>query len=136
MGHQLDMHVCLPAACLIVKHLATAQQLSIIILDIFFVDAHKPAATHFGLPCFPPCRLILATGGTDSRLHLHLRPPGGSFQPAAKLSGHENWVRSLAFCHVSREVSGSDQSQAPELILASASQDRWVDGCMREGGCN
>lgn len=82
----------------------------------------------FLLPC-APCRLILATGGTDSRLHLHLRPPGGSFQPAAKLSGHENWVRSLQFCHVSRDMpSGGEAAVAavPELLLASASQDRWV----------
>ena len=36
------------------------------------------------------------------------------------LVGHENWVRSLAFCHVQDNDSGKQQ-----LLLASASQDRW-----------
>jgi len=58
------------------------------------------------------CRLLLATGGTDTRVHLHVRPPGGQFQATIKLTGHENWVRSLAFKHVWAPASaGADQGE-------------------------
>jgi hypothetical protein len=39
------------------------------------------------------CRILMACGGTDSKVHLYLRPPGGSFGHVAALTGHENWIR-------------------------------------------
>lgn len=64
------------------------------------------------------------TAGADTRLHLYVRPPRSTFQLALRVPGHEGWVRSLALAHVG--VPGSVQS---ELLLASASQDRWGDIC-------
>lgn len=72
-------------------------------------------------------RLVLATGGTDTRVHLYVRPPRGLFQPAIKLTGHENWVRSLAFVHVWAPADAAARTAAEgprQLLLASASQDR------------
>ncbi|KAF5829987.1 WD40-repeat-containing domain protein [Dunaliella salina] len=89
-----------------------------------------------------PRWLLLATGGTDTRVHLHVRPPGGQFQAAIKLSGHENWVRSLDFKHVwapdaaaAPSVPGAAAPSVPamgeagrsrQVLLASASQDRYA----------
>lgn len=66
-------------------------------------------------------RLLLASGGSDCQIHLWIRPPGpgARFSPTIKLAGHENWVRSLAFVRTRDVASGQ-----PELLLASASQDR------------
>ena len=62
-------------------------------------------------------------------VHLYLCPPGGRFTHACKLTGHENWVRSLAFCHVAPGPGGGGGG-SKELLLASASQDRWVGRTM------
>jgi hypothetical protein len=95
-----------------------------------------------------PGWLLLASGGADNAVRLHVRPPGGEFQLQCKLTGHENWVRSVAFT-VAREAqspaaradgeggagagagggSGEDgdggTAEGQEvLLLASASQDR------------
>ncbi len=68
------------------------------------------------------CRLVLVSGGCDSRLHIYLRGPGEtSFKAALKLPGHDGWVRSLAVHHVGGEGA------APELLIATASQDRSVE---------
>ena len=73
------------------------------------------------LPAFPCHRLVLATGGVDQAVHLHLRPPaGGGFMPACKLTGHENWIRSLALTPVTEPGGGTS------LLLASSSQDRFA----------
>lgn len=81
-------------------------------------------------------RLLLATAGTDSNVHLHVQRPGGTFLPAATLAGHENWIRSLAFCHAGgSDSSGSSNAGGASaagavpayVLLASASQDRWVN---------
>jgi WD40 repeat protein len=90
------------------------------------------ALTHLPMA---PSWLILATGGTDRTVRLHVRAPGrdSRFVEVCRLLGHENWVRSLAFCHaiVDRGRSGAGQSAPPssgcevELLLASASQDRY-----------
>lgn len=75
------------------------------------------------------CRLLLATAGTDATVHLHVQSPGGMFTPAASLAGHENWIRSLAFCHASGSSSSDTASDGSSVapgyvLLASASQDR------------
>ncbi|CAD7699915.1 unnamed protein product [Ostreobium quekettii] len=67
------------------------------------------------------CRAALALGGTDCRVHLWLRQPGGHFEKCCRLSGHQDWVRSLAFLH-----AGQGQSGGERLLLASASQDRYI----------
>ncbi|GIM15503.1 hypothetical protein Vretimale_18281 [Volvox reticuliferus] len=71
---------------------------------------------------------LLATGGTDRKVHLYVRPPagatgsvtgGGCFAPACVLEGHENWIRGVSFCCVEGPAAG------PQLLLASVSQDRY-----------
>ena len=91
------------------------------------------ALTHLPIA---PSWLLLATGGTDKLVRLHVRAPGreSRFVEVCRLTGHENWIRSLAFCHANVDkVSGSSSSGADvpsphrevELLLASASQDRY-----------
>ena len=36
-------------------------------------------------------------GGVDNSIRLLLAPPGGDFVQVCTLTGHGNWVRSLAF---------------------------------------
>lgn len=43
------------------------------------------------------CRLLLALGGVDCTIKLALAAPGGNFQQVCSLTGHADWVRSLAF---------------------------------------
>ncbi|GLI63733.1 hypothetical protein VaNZ11_006797 [Volvox africanus] len=74
---------------------------------------------------------LLATGGTDRKVHLYVRPPasaidsvttgGGRFTSACVLEGHENWIRGVAFCC----VEGPAAAAGPQLLLASVSQDRY-----------
>jgi elongator complex protein 2 len=95
--------------------------------------------------------LLLASGGTDGAVRLFVRPAaaagaGGDgtaasqFEPAATLTGHDNWVRGLAFAHTYAAgeeeedddgKSGQQQQQHRRkrrraLLLASASQDTRV----------
>ncbi len=106
--------------------------------------AQAAALTH--LPS-APAWLLLAAAGTDKAVHLYIRAPGrqARFSPACRLEGHDNWVRSLSFCHAAMapplatpqtaaaasEAGGAaEDGQAPsdarvELLLASASQDRY-----------
>lgn len=86
-----------------------------------------------------PGWLALAAGGTDSVVRLYTRAPPAvdprtasagpdppqqeqqpQFQLACQLTGHENWVRGLAFAAARAQQPGG----APALLLASASQDR------------
>ena len=64
----------------------------------------------------------MATGGTDSIIRLFVRAPGGEFQLACQLKGHENWVKGLAFARVLEASRGGEVGES--LLLASASQDR------------
>ncbi|GLC36432.1 hypothetical protein PLESTM_000445900 [Pleodorina starrii] len=81
----------------------------------------QTTAAMTGLPLDPDWTL-LATGGTDRKVALHVRPPGAGpcarFTPACVLEGHENWVRGVAFCCV-------EGPAGPQLLLASVSQDRY-----------
>ena len=43
------------------------------------------------------CRVLLAVGSVDNSVRLLLAPPGSGFAPACRLTGHADWVRSLAF---------------------------------------
>lgn len=67
--------------------------------------------------------LILAVGGTRSIIQLYLASSTegnvSDFKLEATLSGHEGWIRSLAFARESKD-SESD------LILSSASQDKYI----------
>ncbi|GIL68204.1 hypothetical protein Vafri_21466 [Volvox africanus] len=73
---------------------------------------------------------LLATGGTDRKVHLYVRPPAsaidsattgsGRFASACVLEGHENWIRGVAFCCVEGPAAAG-----PQLLLASVSQDRY-----------
>ena len=47
-------------------------------------------------------RLLLALGGVDAAITLLAAPPGGSdFVRRCRLTGHLDWIRSLAFAHTS-----------------------------------
>ena len=59
---------------------------------------------------------LAALGGVDGHVHVYTRAPGGSFSLAARLEGHADWVRSLAWA----------PDGAAGLRLASAGQDRYV----------
>ncbi|KAK9841002.1 hypothetical protein WJX81_004992 [Elliptochloris bilobata] len=63
-----------------------------------------------------PGWVLLAVGSVDNSVRLLLAPPGGDFAPACRLTGHTDWVRSLAF----QQVGGG------KLLLASGSQDRSI----------
>ncbi|KAE8360046.1 6PF2K-domain-containing protein [Aspergillus caelatus] len=66
--------------------------------------------------------MILAVAGTTNIIHIYiLEDPLGdtSFRLAAVLSGHEAWVRSLSFTR-------DKQSKTGDLLLASASQDKYI----------
>ncbi|KAL6746553.1 WD40-repeat-containing domain protein, partial [Haematococcus lacustris] len=88
---------------------------------------HALALTH--LPGQPDW-LLLATGGTDARVHLFIRPPpgpaggAGAFQPSAVLAGHENWIRSLAFCHCCTSLPGGRQQQQQQQQEQGGQQQR------------
>jgi len=60
--------------------------------------------------------ILLAIGGSSSNIHLYVSTATSpSFQPAAILKGHEDWIRGLSFT-----------SSPSEILLATASQDRYI----------
>ncbi|KAI9923561.1 hypothetical protein AWENTII_000528 [Aspergillus wentii] len=65
--------------------------------------------------------LVLAVAGTMSIVQLYVANSSidPEFRLAAVLSGHEAWVRSLSFTR-------DKQSQTGDLLLASASQDKYI----------
>lgn len=66
--------------------------------------------------------LILAVGGTNNLVQIYTTEKSqgrSTFSFQAHLSGHEGWIRSLDF--VKADCSGSN-----DLLLASASQDRYI----------
>ncbi|EGC48310.1 RNA polymerase II 90 kDa subunit [Histoplasma capsulatum var. duboisii H88] len=75
--------------------------------------------------------VVLAVGGTRTTIHIYVlqegrgdtEAEGHQFELKASLTGHEAWVRSLAFTDID---AGKSQSQLPDLFLASASQDKYI----------
>ena len=64
--------------------------------------------------------IVLAIAGTSSKIQIYVSATDVvKFDLAATLSGHEGWIRSLAFVREHSEV-GSD------FLLASTSQDKYV----------
>lgn len=64
---------------------------------------------------------ILAVSGSTTAIQIYVSEGvTGEFVLRATLTGHENWVRSLAFTH---ETPGDTSS---DLLLASASQDKYI----------
>ncbi|MCJ1312778.1 hypothetical protein MMC25_006454 [Agyrium rufum] len=66
---------------------------------------------------------VLAVGGTKNVIEVYLLDTGSdNCQPSlqATLLGHEGWIRSLSFI---KESDGDDHG---DLILASASQDKYI----------
>ncbi|KAI4671553.1 uncharacterized protein J4E78_000049 [Alternaria triticimaculans] len=61
---------------------------------------------------------VLAVAGTRSTIQVFVSQEG-QFQLSATLTGHEGWIRALAF---TRETSDPNS----DLLLASASQDKYV----------
>eukprot|EP00249_Psilotum_nudum_P012407 c23766_g1_i3 orf=377-2911(+) len=64
--------------------------------------------------------VILAMGGLDNHIYLHVRDMIGQFTPACVLKGHQDWVRSLDFSLPMAESDGH------ALYLASSAQDRYI----------
>ncbi|KAF2103085.1 WD40 repeat-like protein [Rhizodiscina lignyota] len=62
--------------------------------------------------------ILLAAAGTKSTIQVYVSS-SDQFTQVASLSGHEGWIRSLAF------VSETDDERG-DLILASASQDKYI----------
>ncbi|CAG5159217.1 uncharacterized protein ALTATR162_LOCUS5472 [Alternaria atra] len=62
--------------------------------------------------------VVLAVAGTRATIQIFVSQEG-QFQLSATLTGHEGWIRALAF---TRETSDSNS----DLLLASASQDKYV----------
>jgi elongator complex protein 2 len=62
--------------------------------------------------------IVLAVAGTRSAIQIFVSQ-SSQFQVAATLTGHEGWVRSLAF---TRETTDDNN----DLVLASASQDKYI----------
>ncbi|KAH5392156.1 hypothetical protein HBI26_225420 [Parastagonospora nodorum] len=62
--------------------------------------------------------IILAAAGTRSTIQIFVSHHA-EFQLSATLTGHEGWIRALAF---TREVS----NDSSDLLLASASQDKYI----------
>ncbi|KAI4726260.1 WD40 repeat-like protein [Aureobasidium sp. EXF-10728] len=63
-------------------------------------------------------QLVIAVGGTMANIQVYMQN-NDTFSLAAKLTGHEAWVRALDF---TRETSKADS----DFLLASASQDKYI----------
>lgn len=65
--------------------------------------------------------LALAVAGTTTAVHIYVAETSDkpTFQRRAVLTGHEAWVRSLSFTQDS-------QSSTNDILLASASQDKYI----------
>lgn len=73
--------------------------------------------------------LILAVAGTRDTIQLFVADSllSPEFKHQATLSGHEGWIRSLDFVREPRQVeAGSGSEDAGDLLLASASQDKYI----------
>ncbi|KAI9142552.1 WD40-repeat-containing domain protein [Paraphysoderma sedebokerense] len=72
---------------------------------------------------------ILATGTTDSKINIYTME-NSKFVKLVSLSGHENWVRSLAFTTYTNQDSEDNDStnlaNEGDLLLASGSQDKYI----------
>lgn len=98
------------------------QEVSLVQKDII-----KPRFFPLALALSPlhaaPGSYVLAVAGTSSIVQLYVADTAPEesleFKLKATLTGHEGWIRSLAFTHETSEA-GSD------LLLASASQDKYI----------
>ncbi|KAI8321806.1 WD40 repeat-like protein [Martensiomyces pterosporus] len=79
--------------------------------------------------------MLLATGNTDNCIHLYVRgsAPQSQFSKSIRLTGHEDWVNSLAFLNFhpqSEEVVSKNSTiahwQKGDVILASGSEDKYI----------
>ena len=63
--------------------------------------------------------IVLAAAGTKSIVQVYVASNNGVFCHQVTLPGHENWIRSLDITH---ETDSADS----DLLLASASQDKYI----------
>ncbi|KAL9129852.1 MAG: hypothetical protein Q9217_001807 [Psora testacea] len=63
--------------------------------------------------------LALAVAGTKSVVQVYVSSNSGPFNAQATLTGHEGWIRSLS-------ISNETSSPQSDLLLASASQDKYI----------
>ncbi len=73
--------------------------------------------------------LVMAAAGTRDTVQIYVADLGGGcgeFRLQATLSGHEGWVRSLDFAREEDDGGGGGGGGGGDLILASASQDKYI----------
>ncbi|KAK8151136.1 elongator protein 2 [Phyllosticta citrichinensis] len=88
------------------------------------IDLRKnPKTAYFPLSIslarLSPSTLVFASAGTKNYIQIYAQDRIGNFINAATLKGHEDWIRSLNFTH-------ENPSAASDLLLASASQDKFI----------
>jgi elongator complex protein 2 len=64
--------------------------------------------------------IVLAVGGTRTAVQIYAASEDSRFELKTTLTGHEGWIRSLAFTAV------NPSEPARGLLLASASQDKYI----------
>ncbi|KAJ2838609.1 Elongator subunit elp2 [Coemansia sp. 'formosensis'] len=98
------------------------------------VDVGSRNAIDLTMAVLPGCgAVVLATGNTDNCVHLYTRTrtAGEKFLKTLKLAGHEDWVTAVTFLRYTDSDAGRGNStiahwQAGDMILASASEDKYV----------
>ncbi|KAI1941194.1 Elongator subunit elp2 [Ophidiomyces ophidiicola] len=64
-------------------------------------------------------QLVLAVGGTRSIVQIFVAQNSSKFELKATLTGHEGWIRALAFTDV-------NLPESEDFLLASGSQDKYI----------
>ncbi|KAJ2797338.1 Elongator subunit elp2, partial [Coemansia furcata] len=98
------------------------------------IDVGSRNAIDLAMAVLPGCgAVVLATGNTDNCVHLYTRTQaaGEKFSKTLKLAGHEDWVTAVTFLRYTDSDAGRGNStiahwQAGDMILASASEDKYV----------
>ncbi|KMQ42157.1 WD40/YVTN repeat-like-containing domain [Trichophyton rubrum] len=73
--------------------------------------------------------MVLAVGGTRATVQIYSAKDtnGLKFEPSTTLTGHESWIRSLAFSPVKDSPTGEDgPTNSQDFLLASCSQDKYI----------
>ncbi|KAH0543354.1 hypothetical protein FGG08_002310 [Glutinoglossum americanum] len=81
-----------------------------------------PLAVAFSALPASPRSFVLAVAGTRNIIQIYVADPADGkmiFKLQASLAGHEGWIRALTF-------TCENDRQSPDLLLASASQDKYI----------
>lgn len=72
---------------------------------------------------------IMASGHTDKLISIYIYQVNtNEFKKMHTLQGHDNWVRDLSFATYTgqHEVNANNSFEKGDLMLASASQDKYI----------